>query len=62
MATQNESILALLRPTETKLVPKWPIESLFDSILLSWCGEDIFADDDGLFVRFVMHFKPGKNT
>ena len=33
MATQNESILARLRPTETKWVPKWPIESLFDSIV-----------------------------
>ena len=33
MATQNESILALLRLTETKWVPKWPIESLFDSIV-----------------------------
>ena len=33
MATQNGSILALLRPTETKWVPKWPIEPLFDSIV-----------------------------
>ena len=33
MATQNESILALLRLTEIKWVPKWPIESLFDSIV-----------------------------
>ena len=33
MATQNESILALLRLTETNWVPKWPIESLFDSIV-----------------------------
>ena len=29
--------LAPLRPTETKWVPKWPIESLFDSIVL-WSG------------------------
>ena len=44
MATQNESILALLRVTETKWVPKWPIESLFDSIVaFPWKKGDGFC-------------------